>query len=374
MTRTLNPSTFAKASQKPAPEFIHLIEKKGTQAGVRFENLTIRVPRDKRVLIENASLDIKAGDRIGFTGPNGSGKSSLFRAVRGLDSDGIGKITITLPAERQVFCASQEIRKAPVTLPGLLAYPHDPGNYTKLQYEEVLREAGLEQILVHLPWNAVHPENILKILNPILERDLEALEGTLSETAVRNFAEAFCDTLRDSLTMPDPLRHYYTDDIHRQVIEGLKQTLAEKLKYAPHKKQTLMLFPKSAARKMAKSVAENAKASIDGWLLQGHRMRLSGGEQQKMVFARMFLQGPENAIFLLDEVTSALKESTAHELYGKLIDKYPGATFIGIIHDTSLLKHFTHHLELGTDRRLSIKKLASAAAEITNPEIEPQIL
>lgn len=36
-----------------------------------------------RVLFENASLQINAGDRVALVGPNGAGKSTLFSIILG---------------------------------------------------------------------------------------------------------------------------------------------------------------------------------------------------------------------------------------------------------------------------------------------------
>jgi len=47
---------------------------------LQFDNLTLR--RGPRVLIENASLQIHPGWKVGVTGANGTGKSSLFALIR----------------------------------------------------------------------------------------------------------------------------------------------------------------------------------------------------------------------------------------------------------------------------------------------------
>ncbi|MCD8566429.1 MAG: ATP-binding cassette domain-containing protein [Alphaproteobacteria bacterium] len=361
---------FDQASQKPIPEFVHLFEREGPQAEIRLEDLTICVPLEKRVLIKEGNIVVKAGERVGFTGPNGSGKSSLFRVIRGLDSEGKGKIRVISPPGKDVFCASQEIRKVAMTLPGLLAYPHGQDKYTHEQYEAVLAEVGLEQIFVHLPWHAVDPENIMRVIDSVFHQDLEPFEGTLSEDAAQSFIEAFRKTFAKRLEMPSPLEAYYTADIHQSFVATVMNKISEKLIKDPQKPHMNLLFPSRAGRRAARAMAEHVKFSMDGWLLQGHRMRLSGGEQQKMVFARMFLQGDESAIFLLDEVTSALKETTAHELYGKLVEKFPQALMVGIVHDPSLLTHFTHHMELGVDKSLTIQKLEQAP-EAPAPDVAP---
>ena len=48
-----------------------------------------------RVLFEDASLQINAGDRVGLIGPNGAGKSTLFSLILRENSPDTG--TISLP-------------------------------------------------------------------------------------------------------------------------------------------------------------------------------------------------------------------------------------------------------------------------------------
>ena len=54
---------------------------------LQFDHLTLR--RGPRLLIENASLQIHPGWKVGVTGANGTGKSSLFALIRNeLHADG----------------------------------------------------------------------------------------------------------------------------------------------------------------------------------------------------------------------------------------------------------------------------------------------
>ena len=48
---------------------------------LRISNITLR--RGVRVLLEDASMNVHPGQKVGLVGPNGSGKSSLFALIRG---------------------------------------------------------------------------------------------------------------------------------------------------------------------------------------------------------------------------------------------------------------------------------------------------
>lgn len=48
---------------------------------IQFQNLSFA--RGARRLVEDATLQLHAGWRVGVVGPNGSGKSSLFALLRG---------------------------------------------------------------------------------------------------------------------------------------------------------------------------------------------------------------------------------------------------------------------------------------------------
>ncbi len=55
-----------------------------------LRNLTVAI--DGKILVDNISLDVAAGDSFGLVGPSGSGKSTVLRAIAGL-IDFKGKIT-----------------------------------------------------------------------------------------------------------------------------------------------------------------------------------------------------------------------------------------------------------------------------------------
>ncbi len=62
-------------------------------AGIRIKNLTFSYEKDKPVL-NNISLDINSGEKLGIIGPTGSGKSTLLLHLNGILNSGQGSVEI----------------------------------------------------------------------------------------------------------------------------------------------------------------------------------------------------------------------------------------------------------------------------------------
>src|SRR5688572_5347590 len=77
---------------------------------------------------------------------------------------------------------------------------------------------------------------------------------------------------------------------------------------------------------------------IDNWA-----QVLSGGEQQRLAFARALLNQPD--WLFLDEATSALPEEVQDALYRLLRDKLPGTTLVSIGHREALARHHARRLD-----------------------------
>jgi putative ATP-binding cassette transporter len=71
---------------------------------------------------------------------------------------------------------------------------------------------------------------------------------------------------------------------------------------------------------------------------------LSGGEQQRLAFARALLYRP-NWLFL-DEASSALDEATERHMYELLMQRLPGAAVISITHSNTVVSLFRRHLAI----------------------------
>ena len=71
-------------------------------------------------------------------------------------------------------------------------------------------------------------------------------------------------------------------------------------------------------------------------------LSLSPGEQQRLAFARAFLQKPD--WLFVDEATAALDEATERDLYGKLAKLLPNTTVVSIGHRSTLRDFHAKHL------------------------------
>lgn len=85
--------------------------------------------------------------------------------------------------------------------------------------------------------------------------------------------------------------------------------------------------------------------------------RLSGGEQQRIAFARVLLAKPSTVF--LDECTSALDVQSENELYQLLIDSLPGSTVISVAHRKELLAFHDVTLDFSSKAEAGIRDLAS---------------
>jgi putative ATP-binding cassette transporter len=82
---------------------------------------------------------------------------------------------------------------------------------------------------------------------------------------------------------------------------------------------------------------------------------LSGGEKQRLAFARLFLHRPD--IIVLDEATSALDEKSQDQMMKLLTEELPGATVVSVAHRAEL--EAFHSRKIVLERRKGGAKLVS---------------
>ena len=78
-------------------------------------------------------------------------------------------------------------------------------------------------------------------------------------------------------------------------------------------------------------------------------LELSGGEQQRIGFARVFVYRPD--WLFLDEATSAVDEATEEALYTLLQERLPGLTMISVAHRATVAKFHYRRLTLHPETR-----------------------
>jgi putative ATP-binding cassette transporter len=121
------------------------IEIKEDPARVAFEGLTLRTPRDGRLLIEDLTVEVPEGERLLVMGPNGVGRTSLLRAAAGLWTRGSGRVV--RPPLDQIMFLPQQPYLAPGTLRDQLLYATGDRIVSDQQILPVLRDLDFEPVL-----------------------------------------------------------------------------------------------------------------------------------------------------------------------------------------------------------------------------------
>ena len=78
-------------------------------------------------------------------------------------------------------------------------------------------------------------------------------------------------------------------------------------------------------------------------------LALSGGEHQRIGFARAFLYRPD--WLFMDEATSALDEESERALYARLQERLPGVTLISVAHRAAVARFHRRRLALNPETR-----------------------
>ena len=102
---------------------------------------------------------------------------------------------------------------------------------------------------------------------------------------------------------------------------------------------------------------------VVGWLAQRHALErvglasmafstideLSGGQFQRMLFARVFVQ--QAPLIMLDEPFTGVDEATCNVLMDLMMEMYmQGQTLLAVLHDSErVARHFPHTLRLDAD-------------------------
>ncbi|MEE1656846.1 ABC transporter ATP-binding protein/permease [Microvirga sp. CF3062] len=109
-----------------------------------FESVSIAL-NDGSILIEDATAEIKPGERVLIMGESGAGKSTLFRAISGLWPWGSGKVSV--PRPEQMMFLPQRPYLPLGTLRAAISYPASPDTFDDADVRAALERCGLGEFL-----------------------------------------------------------------------------------------------------------------------------------------------------------------------------------------------------------------------------------
>jgi putative ATP-binding cassette transporter len=109
-----------------------------------IDRLEIASPNGATML-EEAHLELKAGERVLIVGETGSGKTLLFRALAGLWPWGAGHIL--RPGDQPIQYMPRTAYLPPGSLREVLAYPAGVGQYREEQYAKALERLLLSRLI-----------------------------------------------------------------------------------------------------------------------------------------------------------------------------------------------------------------------------------
>lgn len=114
------------------------------QGWLSFEGLSIAL-NDGSILIEDATAEIRPGERVLIMGESGAGKSTLFRAISGLWPWGSG--TIRVPPGNEMMFLPQRPYLPLGTLRAALSYPAAPDTFGDEDVRAALERCGLGEFM-----------------------------------------------------------------------------------------------------------------------------------------------------------------------------------------------------------------------------------
>lgn len=109
-----------------------------------FDGLSIALS-DGSILIEDATAEIRPGERVLIMGESGAGKSTLFRAISSLWPWGSGRIRI--PPQGEMMFLPQRPYLPLGTLRAALSYPASPDTFDDEDIRAALKRCGLDEFV-----------------------------------------------------------------------------------------------------------------------------------------------------------------------------------------------------------------------------------
>ncbi|CAD7958995.1 unnamed protein product [Amoebophrya sp. A25] len=295
------------------------------QAFVRFVALTIETP-EGRLLVKNLNLMVRQGTRVLVSGPNGCGKTSLFRTISGLWQPKFGQVIVSAPGEREAWKASE------------LSSAKDTKENTSV-------DANLS---CESKYKLLENNPVLRFLDRKLDPAGPGRTAMRSLTAGTRFIRSTFSGTSSTEGRHDG--HYFERQHQRDratqifylpqspyVCVGslIDNIWYPKLPRPDDREARERILSLLASVELSQVIISRAEETGLDW-----SQMLSGGERQKLSFARVLFHAP--AFAALDEATSAVSQDAQENLYRLLAASR--VTYFSIAHRPEVRKY--HDLEV----------------------------
>lgn len=128
---------------------------------IKLENITVQIA--SKILLENASVQISDGQKVGILGANGCGKTTLFKVLKGEHDVNTGEVII--PTKQIKAFAEQEIKESDLTKSILQYVLSKDKRLTELRQKE----------------QTASPEDLLEIMEQLFLIEADSAEARTAE-------------------------------------------------------------------------------------------------------------------------------------------------------------------------------------------------
>ncbi|MCG7393608.1 ABC transporter ATP-binding protein/permease [Microvirga sp. ACRRW] len=216
------------------------------QGWLSFEGLSIALS-DGSILIEDATAEIKPGERVLIMGESGAGKSTLFRAISELWPWGSGRIR--LPPGHEMMFLPQRPYLPLGTLRAAISYPASPDTFDDAEIRAALERCGLNEFVdmldKHERWDktmSLGQQQRVAFARVILHKPrwvfMDEATSALDEENQASMLSLFDDELKGATVMSighrPGLEEFHTRTLHiRKTEEGAILLPKPRLQYIP---------------------------------------------------------------------------------------------------------------------------------------------
>ena len=237
-----------------------------------------------RVLFDDVSLTLQAGERIGLVGPNGAGKSTLLKIILGRESPDAGEVTFIRGTRAGYLPQESEPAGNEIVLDITVPHDHEHDGQFVAQAKQVLARLGFKQsdfnrparelsggwvMRAHLARLLVQEPDVLMLDEPTNHLDLETVlwlqdhlqhyrGGILLISHDREFLNRLCTHVVE-LRQPRLLRYTGNFDEYLEQRAATEATLAATAKAQQREIDRLQLFVDRFRAKNTKATQAQSK-------------------------------------------------------------------------------------------------------------------